>query len=405
MVDIPEPDPLAKLYQRAEAAIPRIAEDVLAAFFARAAGYQQLPPQLVNREISAAIALNLRLYLHCLRERRPPRPEELTEQIGAAIRRAQQGVPLEVVLGTYHIAAQVGWEAMAALAEPAELPELLSSVPGLLGYLSVAVPAVAASYLHEQQTLDAEHREARRALVTALLTGAPAEPLAERLGISLSEAHTVLHLRLGPPPQSDGADPQLAARTLVRRLQAELPPHTLAAVNHTGGTLLLPADDPAEAPADGPATALALSERLHLAAGTTLLTGIATAATRAAIPAAVHQATDIADLATRLGRPPGAYQLDDVLLEYQLCRPGPGRERLNRILDELTQHQDLLWTLRVFLASGHNRHRAAAELHIHRNTLNHRLRRIATLTGHSPADPAGARILAAALTVRDFAPR
>ncbi|GAA2793546.1 PucR family transcriptional regulator [Crossiella cryophila] len=403
MVDLPAPDPRAALYRRAEQRIPRIAEQVLAAFIARAAGYQQLPPQLVSQEISAAIALNLHLYLRCLREQRPPRPDELTEQIAAAIRRAQQGVPLDVVLSTYHIAAQVGWEAMAALAEPEEIPELAASVPGLFSYLSVAVPAVAASYLHEQQALDAEHRESRRALVTALLTGAPAEPLAERLGLALAHTHLVLHLRLGPPPHTDGTDLQLAARALVRRLQAELPAHALAAFNHTGGTLLLPADDP-----DTPnqvAAALTLADRLHLAAGTTLLTGVATAPSRAEIPHAVDEATDISDLATRLGRPPGAYQLDDVLLEYQLCRPGPGRERLHRILDQLAAHQDLLWTLRTFLGTGHNRSQSAAELHIHRNTLNYRLRRIATLTGHSPADPAGARILAAALTVRDFAPR
>ncbi|GAA3667421.1 PucR-like helix-turn-helix protein [Lentzea atacamensis] len=405
VVDIPAPDPLAPLYERAAMQIPRIAEQVLEAFFARSAAYRQLPHQLVDREITEAVTRNLQVFLRSLREQRPPAPEELAAQIATAVRRAQQGIPLDVVLSTYHVAAHVGWTAMAGVAEKDDIDDLLATVPALLQYLSFAVPAVAASYLTEQQALHAERREAGRALVAALLTGREAEPLAERIGLDLASHHVVLAVRVEPPPLNEGADghdARLAAHVLVRRLRAELPKHALSALDHDGGTVLLPTS--AETVDAELADAADLVRRLHTAAGLGLVGGIAAAESRDDIPTAARQAADIAELAQRLGRPSGAYVLDDVLLEYQLCRPGPGRKRLARVMDRLAEHPDLLHTLREFINSDHNRHRTAEKLHLHRNTLNYRLRRVTELTGYNPADPGDIRLLAASLIVHDLRP-
>jgi len=403
VVAIPAPDPLAPLYERVAQHIPHIAEKVLEAFFARSAAYRQLPHQLVDREITEAVTRNLQVFLRALREQRLPAPEELAEQVATAVRRAQQGVPLDVVLSTYHVAAHVGWEVMASVAEPEDVPALLATVPALLRYLSVAVPSVAGSYLAEQQALHAERREAGRALVAALLTGREAEPLAERIGLELSSHHVVLAVRVEALPLAEGAtapDARLAVHGLVRRLRAELPKHALSALDHDGGTVLLPTS--AETLDAELEEAAALIRNLHVAAGTGLVGGIAAAESREDVPTAARQAADIAELAQRLGRPSGAYVLDDVLLEYQLCRPGPGRKRLARVLDRLAEHPDLLHTLRVFINSDHNRHRTADELHLHRNTLNYRLRRISELTGYNPADPTDIRLLSASLIVHDL---
>ncbi|MFJ8962966.1 PucR family transcriptional regulator [Lentzea sp. NPDC102401] len=400
VVDIQAPNPDSPLYDRAATQIPRIAEKVLEAFFARSATYRQLPHQLVDREITEAVTRHLQVFLRALREQRPPAPEELDMQIATAVRRAQQGVPLDIVLSTYHVAATVGWEAMAAVAEPDEVPDLLATVPALLRYLSVAVPAVAGSYLAEQQALHAERREAGRALVAALLTGREAEPLAERIGLELSSHHVVVAVRVDAPSLAEGADARLAVHGLVRRLRAELPKHALSALDHDGGTVLLPTT--AETVESDLEDAAALVRSLHTAAGTLLIGGIAAAEHREDVPAAARQAADIAELAQRLGRPPGAYVLDDVLLEYQLCRPGPGRKRLARVMDRLAEHPDLVHTLRTFINSDHNRHRTADELHLHRNTLNYRLRRVTELTGYNPADPTDIRLLSASLIVHDL---
>ncbi|HEX7304003.1 helix-turn-helix domain-containing protein [Lentzea sp.] len=398
MVDIQSPDPLAPLYERAATQIPGIADKVLEAFFARSAAYRQLPHQLVDREITDSVSHNLQVFLRALREQRPPAVEELTDQIATAVRRAQQGVPLDVVLSTYHVAAYVGWSAMASVAEQDEVDDLLATVPALLQYLSVAVPAVAASYLTEQQALHAERREAGRALVAALLTGREAEPLADRIGLDLSSHHVVLAVRVDAPPPAE--DARFAAHALVRRLRAELPKHALSALDHDGGTVLLPTT--AAGLEQELTDAADLVRRLHTAAGIGVVGGIAAAESREDVPTAARQAADIAELVQRLGRAPGAYVLDDVLLEYQLCRPGPGRKRLALVVDKLAEHPDLLHTLREFLGNDHNRHRTAEKLHLHRNTLNYRLRRVAELTGYNPADPADVRLLAASLIVHDL---
>jgi sugar diacid utilization regulator len=403
VVDIAPPDPRASLYQRFGAQIPDIAKQVLDAFFARSAAYRELPHELVDREITESVSRNLRVFLRSLSEQRPPAPEELADQIAVAVRRAEQGVPLDMVLSTYHLAAEVGLAAMTALAGPDDIDDLLAAFPVLLRYLAVAVPAIAASYVHEQQALHAEHREARRALVSALLAGTQAEPLAERMGLALSHHHVVVSLRVGIPPQADNIgdrDARLAVRGVVRRMLAEMPSPALVALNNNGGTVLLPTT--AGAIESELVNATKLVGRLHVAAGTPVVAGIAAAPDRAEIPLAAQQAADIAELAERLGRPPGAYLLDDVLLEYQLCRPGPGRQRLARVLDNLAAHPELMQTLSVFIDNGHNRHEAAATLHVHRNTLNYRLRRISALTGCNPADPTDARLLAASLIIRDL---
>ena len=46
------------------------------------------------------------------------------------------------------------------------------------------------------------------------------------------------------------------------------------------------------------------------------------------MPDAAREAAEIAAPARLSGRPTGVYRLDDLLLEYQLTRPGPARDRL-----------------------------------------------------------------------------
>ncbi|MFG1910909.1 PucR family transcriptional regulator [Kribbella sp. NPDC048928] len=82
--------------------------------------------------------------------------------------------------------------------------------------------------------------------------------------------------------------------------------------------------------------------------------------------------------------PPGVYELDDLLLEYQLSRPGPAHDRLASMLAPLAERDDLLATLRRYLANARNRRQTAAELHVHANTVDYRLRQVGRLTGLDP---------------------
>ena len=78
------------------------------------------------------------------------------------------------------------------------------------------------------------------------------------------------------------------------------------------------------------------------------------------------------------------YELDDLLLEYQLSRPGPARDRLAGMLAPLADRQDLLATLRCYLGNARNRRQTALDLHVHASTVDYRLRQVGRLTGLDP---------------------
>jgi DNA-binding PucR family transcriptional regulator len=92
--------------------------------------------------------------------------------------------------------------------------------------------------------------------------------------------------------------------------------------------------------------------------------------------------------------------LADVLLEYQLSRPSDALPALGALLDPLERNTDLIRTLEVYLANDLDRRRAAAQLHVHPNTLDYRLRRIVELTGIDPSTARGLQLMGAALSAR-----
>jgi DNA-binding PucR family transcriptional regulator len=101
------------------------------------------------------------------------------------------------------------------------------------------------------------------------------------------------------------------------------------------------------------------------------------------------------------GSGPGLYRLTDVLLEYQLSRPSAALEPLAAIVSPLTD--ELVQTLEVYLRRG-SRRPAASELHVHPNTVDYRLRRVAELTGLDPTRIEHVTLLTAALAARRARP-
>ena len=94
----------------------------------------------------------------------------------------------------------------------------------------------------------------------------------------------------------------------------------------------------------------------------------------------------VADLGARLGRT-GEVEPGEYLPELLLAR-GPRVAQMvrRRVLGPLEAYaerrsSELVETLDAFVRSGLDRRRAAAEIHVHPNTLDYRLRRIAELTG------------------------
>ncbi|MFI6323395.1 PucR family transcriptional regulator [Nonomuraea sp. NPDC050556] len=333
--------------------------------------YRELPREVLDGEVSRSVSAVFGLLLRALRE--PLTTADLTELIAWSARRAGERVPLEAALSAYLVGAEVWWQELSEVSRPGELETAGAT---LLSCLHTAVPGVALA--HRQEEVRDDARKVRLALVTALLAGQPYEALAEAARVTVGQEHEVVRLWFPqqPPP----------GRFVHSALDACT--GTLVLMDHVEGVALLPVLPDLAKVAD------AVGQPVYAAA--------CWAATPADIPGAAEETARVMDLVKRLDRPPGLYRFDDVILEYQLARPGGGLARLAAKLDPLEGHPYLLETLKAFARRGHNRRQTALDLHIHRNTLDYRLHRVTALTGLDIAVPADARLLEAALTAREL---
>ena len=316
----------------------------------------------------------------CLSTGTLPTGDELRFLRESAARRAEEGVPIDVVLTAYHVGIQVVWEALVPEARPEEVGQVLELNALAMRYLQVVTPAVSAGYLDERQTMFDDERSARHTLLTSLLDGsAEAGPYVV----------LALHVPAHPDELTPGVDASVAARRKLRRLRTELERHSrepvLSSLTPDGGIALLPGED---FPLD------------RIVADVTRSTGVpltvaAVAAPPSGVAAAARLAREVLLVAVRSG--PGLYRLTDVLLEYQLSRPSAALEPLAAIVSPLSD--ELVETLEVYLRRG-SRRPAASELHVHPNTVDYRLRRVAELTGLDPTRIEHVTLLTAALAAR-----
>jgi hypothetical protein len=230
-----------------------------------------------------------------------------------------------------------------------------------------------------------DERSARHALLAGLLDGS----------IIASGPYVALALHVPPHPDelSTEVDAAIAGRRKLRRLRTELERHSrepvLSSLGVDGGLALLPGED---LPVDR------IVADVTRAAGVPL-TVAAVAAPPPGVAAAAKLAREVLAVALRSG--PGLYRLNDVLLEYQLSRPSAALGPLAAIVAPLTD--ELVQTLEVYLRRG-SRRPAASELHVHPNTVDYRLRRVAELTGLDPTRIEHVTLLTAALTARRARP-
>lgn len=372
---------MSDLHARMAPRVKTLTACVVARCAAEVPYYRDLPREVLDGEVSRSVSAVLGLLLRTLRDREPLTPGGVTELISWSARRAEERVPLEAALTAYLIGAEVWWQAVAECGDQGELAQAGAT---LLSCLHTAVPAVALA--HRQEEVRDEERKVRLALVAALLNGQPYEALAEAARVSVGQAHEVV--RLWFPQRSWVPQQQPPGRFVQSALDACT--GTLVLMDHVEGIALLPE----------------MPDLAHLAGavGQPVFAAAAWAASPKDIPAAADEAGKVMELVQRLDRPPGLYRFDDVLLEYQLARPGGGLARLAAKLDPLDGHPYLLETLKAFAKRGHNRRQTALDLHIHRNTLDYRLHRVTALTGLDITVPAEARVLEAALTAKELTP-
>ncbi|WP_436492195.1 PucR family transcriptional regulator [Actinokineospora sp. HUAS TT18] len=383
------------VHELIRAGLPAMGRSVIATILEKVAFYEQLPAEALAGDIHAVVDNNLRLVADLARDERLPHPAELTWFAESATRRAEEGVPLEMVLHAYHVGAHEAWRVITADARPTDIDDLRAVTDLLFSYSRAVIEAVTVAYVAELRSSHNEEQSVRHTLLSALLAGDPTEDAARQAGMTLPTEYTVLTVAIGPHADEEpgGVSATIAARRKLRRAQAELNrlagDRALALLDPTGGTILLPGDKDL-AP---------LVTAMSTAAGADI-----TAATATATPAEVSQTAahtrEVLDVARASGRPPGLYRLADVLLDYQLSRTTPASRALAALLEPLARNEDLLPTLELHLANELNRKLTARMLHIHPNTVDYRLRRITALTGLDPAVPSQLPLLAAALAAR-----
>ncbi|MGV9817802.1 PucR family transcriptional regulator [Nocardia xishanensis] len=381
--------------------VPRLTDlmsELLDAGIAAIPEAEGLPAGHFTDEVIPAIVAGAALFLEALDEGRACTPEEVAElMIPVVQRHAEDRIPLRVLILALFGSVRRLWAEAGSLAEPDDLPDLLAFSDLLLDLLANVTVSITETHSDVEQSVYGSEREARRLLCAALLRGAETAELAARADITLADRYDILAIQVVPFNQAGPMVDAVVARRRIRLVQQALDglagTTALNTFDGTTGIALLPTA--ADSAAPYAELAAALATRL----GDAVVVIDAGSVPRSELAAAANEAAELNDLARALGLPTGTYGLDDLMLEYQLTRPGRSRDRLAQCIVPLEPYPHLLEALDAHIRHGSDRKAAAAEVHLHPNSFSYRLRRIAELTGFDPADPGESRLLSAALMV------
>jgi hypothetical protein len=282
--------------------------------------------------------------------------------------RAAEGVRLEDLLRSFGLAHQVGWQLLRRHSRSDETELLLDLAAPLARYVDQVSGVVTETYLAERELLVSEEERRTRSLLDRLSVDTPLDAadseLADRLGVPVHLAYSPFAVVMpGRPPHSHAA---LAAR--LRRTGWRLAvTQSDCVLGLTWKPLDLPDLD------EGPEVLLAIGEPTP----------------RAALGAAREEVIALAQHARQIGLL-GLLKTEDHLLEILIGRSPQLAARLRaRVLAPLAgdDHGELARTLQTLVSCRLDRTAASAALHIHRNTLAYRLRRIEEITGLDLASP------------------
>ncbi|RDI55862.1 PucR family transcriptional regulator [Nocardia mexicana] len=372
-----------------------------------------LPGDAIHGDVTTITRMNLEFAVSMLDG--TDIPDKIERLKDAAAQWAREGVPIDTIHHAIHEGFKIGLELVVSGTAArqrktgdgtmtitlSDYEALMGGAERVVGMLDTMTTAVSMAYVRELRAVVSEHHTAVHTLTSALLGGHPTSTMARECGIEIADTYRVLALAIPPHPEESNPilDAKVVARRKLRRVQAELATRcgdtALSLLSIDGGTLLIPADTTDDGPLADLVSALSHAARVPITA-TVVTAGTDT------IPTAADQAHQLLDMVARLHSEPALYRFDDLALEYQLTRPGPGREYLGSLLDPLDHHPELLDTLQTHIAHNLNRQRTARLLHVHTNTVDYRLKRIGQLTGFDPTQASGLWYLRSALVARSY---
>ncbi|WP_328649083.1 helix-turn-helix domain-containing protein [Amycolatopsis sp. NBC_00348] len=305
----------------------------------------------------------------------------------ATARAVDEGVPLDELVTAHLRGTEVVHHALST-----GVPAVLTLRTRLLAHTRATVEVLIRHYVAALRARERKEQDEHGTLLTILTHGA-AGSVAQVRGFALVPQYVMLHLSFGPA--AEPAAPPGDSRKLTRRVLAALAPtggdHVLSSLGAAGGIVLVPA----RTPVDWRRWREGLRDA-EKAVGITI-TAAAAVVRPEEVAEAVIQTAEILDVLRWFDLPAGLYRLEDVLVEYQMTRPGEARAQLASLVNALTAYPDLIETLTVYTGQENNRRRTATQLHIHPNTVDYRLRRISEITGVDLSQPTALHRITAAL--------
>ncbi|MFI1235043.1 PucR family transcriptional regulator [Nocardia salmonicida] len=368
-------------------------------FVANVAPCGTLPGDAISGDVTTITRICLEFAVGMLDGRDVP--SQLQRLQDAASAWAREGVPIDTIHHSIAEGFKMGLDLVISSASGKDFDSLVGGVKVVMELLDTITAQISMAYVRELRGVVSEHHTAVHTLTSALLGGHSTSTMARECGITIAETYAVFALAI--PQHREEANPALdskvVARRKLRRVQAELAKRcgdsALSLLSVDGGTVLIPAET---FDREG---LTALVAQLSQAAQVGI-TAAMVETTTTGVPDAADQAHELLDMVQRLEVTSGLYRFDELALEYQLTRPGPGREFLGSLLDPLDQYPELLETLQRHIANNLNRQRTARVLHVHTNTVDYRLKRIGQLTGFDPTQPSGLWYLRSALVARSY---
>jgi hypothetical protein len=375
--------------------VDELAQDVASAVRAEVDFYKG-NRAVADDDLLASCSENLRFALKSLED---GVAFDTSPAVTTGSRRAAAGIPLPAVMDAYRVASYRLWDAVVDIATEkrgVSRDMVIAATRRIWRFQNLYTDAMASAYRQQtmQQVLDDEAE--RAALTEALLDGRTISDY------SVWEVAQLLRLPLSGPYVVIAAECPTLGKQALPGISAKL-----RAVDIFSAWRLLPDIQVGVAQVPSSSTGDAMLELIERQA-----------VKRVGVSPQFHELTDTAQalryarvaLNARSSKYGGVTVFDDsVLAVAAVSAPEVTKKVATVILgqfDDLpTEEKDVLFdTFRAWLANKGSVTDAAAQLHVHPNTVRHRLRRIEARTGRSLAVPVELAEMCLAFEVRENMP-